>query len=131
MILTLSAPSGSGISLDFSKQLGESVELCCFEFVEPPIEFRLARGGLPLQEWQGGNTEIYDLQHGPGIKEWCRDGHWFINDLDHRKGTITCGVLSKGLMMETRGIGLNFVLLVWPREGTWRVQKSVLTQLVL
>ena len=42
---------------------------------------------------------------------------------------MTCGVLSRGLLMETRGIGFNFVLLIWPREGTWRVQKSVLTQL--
>ena len=131
MILTLSAPSGSGVSLDFSNQLGESVELCCFEFVEPPIEFRLTRRDLPLQEWQAGNTEMYDLQHGPGIKQWCRDGHSFINDLDYRKDVMTCGVLSKGLVMETRGIGLNFILLVWPREGTWRAQKSVLTQLVL
>ena len=131
MILTLSAPSGSGITLDFSNQLGESVELCCFQFVKPPIEFRLMRRGFPLQEWQAGNAEMYDLQHGPGIKRWCRDGHWFINDLDHRKDVMTCGILSKGLVMETRGIGLNFVLLVWPREGTWRIQKSILTQLVL
>ena len=131
MILTLSAPSGSSISLDFNNQFGESVELCCFQFVEPPIEFRLTRRGVPLQEWQAGNTEIYDLQHGHGIKEWCRDGHSFVNDLDYRKDVMTGGVLSKGLMMETRGMRLNFVLLIWPREGTWRAQKSVLTQLVL
>lgn len=67
-MLTLSAPSGSDISLDFSNQLGESVELCCFELIEPPVEFRLTRRGLPLQEWQVGNTEMYDLQHGPGIQ---------------------------------------------------------------
>jgi hypothetical protein len=125
VILTLSAPSGSGISLDFSNQLGESVELSCFQFVEPPIEFRLTRRGVPLQEWQAGNAELYDLQHGPGIKEWCRDGHSFINDLDHRNDVMTCGVLAKELIMETRGLGFRFVLLVWPREGTWRVQKSV------
>ena len=122
MILTLSAPSGSDVRLDFSNELGESVELCCFEFVEPPIEFRLTRRGVPLQEWQPANTEMYDLQHGPGIKEWCRDGHWFINDLDHRNDVMRCGVLSKELVVETRVIGLNFVLLVWPREGTCRAQ---------
>ena len=122
MILTLSAPSGSDISLDLSNQFGESVELCYFQFVEPPIEFRLTRQHLPLQEWQSGNTEMYDLQHGPGVKQWCRDGHWFISDLDHRNDVMTCGLLSKGLLMETRGIGLNFILLVWPREGTWRVR---------
>ena len=63
MILTLNALSGSNICLDVSNQFGESVELCCFQFVEPPIEFRLTRRGLPLQEWQAGNTEVYDLQH--------------------------------------------------------------------
>lgn len=122
MILTFSALSGSNVSLDVSNQFGDSVELCCFQFVEPPIEFRLIRRGLPLQEWQAGNTEMYDLQHGPGIKEWCRDGHWFINDLDHRNDLMTCGVLAKELIMETRGLGLPFVLSVWPREGTWRAQ---------
>src|SRR5215471_16142525 len=117
---TLSAPSGSSISLDFSNQFGESVELCCFQFVEPPIEFRLTRRGVPLQEWQAGNTEIYDLQHGHGIKEWCHDGYWFINDLDHRNDVMTCGVLSKELIMETRGLSLPVILLVWPRECTCR-----------
>lgn len=131
MILTLTAPSGFSISLDFSSQLGESVELWCFQFVDPPIEFRLTRRGLPLQEWQPGNTEIYDLQHGPGVKQWGRDGHWFINDLNHREDVSTCGILSTGLVMETRGLGLKCVLLVWPREGTWRVQKPVVKQLTM
>lgn len=131
MILTLAAPSGSNIILDFSSQLGESLELCCFQFVEPPLEFRLTRRGFLLQEWQVGNTEMYDLQHGPGVKQWCRDGHWFINDLDHRSDVMTCGVLAKELIMETRGLSLPVILLIWPREGTWQVQKSVLTQLVL
>lgn len=122
MILTLTAPSGSDISLDVSSQFGESVELCFFQFVEVPIEFRLTRRGLPLQEWQAGNTEMYDLQHGPGIKEWCRDGHWFVNDLNHRNDVMTCAVLAKELIMETRGLSLPVILLVWPREGTCRVQ---------
>lgn len=130
MILPLNAPSGSSISLDFREKLGESVELCCFQFVEPPIEFRLTRRGLPLQEWQAGNSEMYDLQHGPGTKEWGRDGHWFVNDLDHRHDVMTSGVLAKDLVMETRGLGLKFVLLVWPREGTWRTLRPFMTQLV-
>lgn len=122
MILTFSVLSGSNVSLDVSNQFGESVELCCFQFVETPIEFRLSRRGVPLQEWQAGNTEMDDLQHGPGIKEWCRDGHWFVNDLDHRHDVMTCCVLAKELMMETRGLCLTFVLLVWPRESTCRIQ---------
>jgi len=115
VILTFTALSGAHVSLDVSNQFGESVELRCFQFVEPPIEFRLMRRGQPLQEWQAGNTEMYGLQHGPAIKEWCRNGHWFVNDLDHRNDVMTCGVLAKELIMETRGIGLPFVLLVWPR----------------
>ena len=120
MILTLRALSDSSISLDFTKELGESVELDCFQFVTPPIEFRLTRSGVPLQEWQPGNTEIYDLQHGPGIKQWCRDDHWFTNDLNHRGDVSTCGVLSRNLIMETRGLAIQMVLLVWPRDGTYR-----------
>jgi hypothetical protein len=45
MILSLTAPFGTSISLDFRKQLGEPVELQAFHFVRPPIEFRLLRGG--------------------------------------------------------------------------------------
>ncbi|MBZ5505986.1 MAG: hypothetical protein LAO78_10910 [Acidobacteriia bacterium] len=52
MILSLTEPFGTSISLDFRKQLGEPVELQAFHFVTPPIEFRLLRGDLPLQEWQ-------------------------------------------------------------------------------
>jgi len=122
MILTFSALSGSNVSLDVSNQFGESVELCCFQFVEAPIEFRLTRRGLPLQEWQARNTEMYDLQHGPGVKQWGRDDRWFVNDLNHRDDVMTCGVWSQDLVMETRGLGLTFILLVWPREGTWRVR---------
>jgi hypothetical protein len=39
MILTLSAPSGSSVSVDVSNQFGESVELCCFQFVEPQLMY--------------------------------------------------------------------------------------------
>ena len=105
MIIPLTAPFGSIISLDFRKQFGERVELECFHFVVPPIEFRLLRNNMPLQEWQQGNIAMYDLQHGPGSKQWCRDGHWFINDLDHRHDVATCGVLSQKLRLETRGLG--------------------------
>ncbi|MBZ5505111.1 MAG: hypothetical protein LAO78_06470 [Acidobacteriia bacterium] len=120
MMLTLRGPFGSSISLDFRARFGESVELQCFQFVVPPIEFRLVRGSRPLQDWQQSNTEIYDLQHGPGVKEWARDGHSFVNDIDHRHDVMTCGLLSRDLLMETRGLGLDFVLLVWLRESTRR-----------
>ena len=79
---------------------------------------------MPFQKWQAEKAEMYDLQHSPEIKQWGRDGHWFVNDLDHRHDAMTCGVLSRGLVLETRGIGINFILLVWLREGTWRMQQT-------
>ncbi|HET6843509.1 MAG TPA: hypothetical protein VFK06_17790 [Candidatus Angelobacter sp.] len=120
MIITLNGLFGSNISLDLRHQLGESVELECFQFVQPPIEFRLVRNSNPLQDWQAGNTAVYDLQHGPNVQQWARDDHWFINDLAHQGDIVTCGVLSTNLAVETRGLGLTFVLLVWPRESTVR-----------
>lgn len=126
VILTVRAMFGSAASLDFTTQFGESVELECFQFVAPPIEFRLVRKSSPLQGWQAGNTEMYDLQHGPGVHEWKRDGHSFLNDLQHRYDVMTCGVLSKQLSMETRGLGGEFILQVWPRETTIRAAMRIL-----
>jgi hypothetical protein len=124
VIRTLSATFGSSVSLDFRRESGETVELESFQFVTPPVEFRLMRSSVALQEWQAGNTEMYDLQHGPGVREWSRDGHWIKNDLDHRRDVVTCGVLSKDLVMETRGLPLHFVLLVWLRESTCRTLRK-------
>jgi hypothetical protein len=134
MILTVRGLCGNPLSLDVTATLGPSVELQSFQFVVPPIEFRVMRQGVALQEWQAGNTEMYDLQHGPGIRTWCRDGQWFINDLNHRMDVATCGVLSKDLILETRGLALEFLLLVWPREGTFQARSAEslnsLTQIV-
>ncbi len=125
MIRVLSAPFGSSISLDLRTELGERVELESFQFLTPPVEFRLTRNCVVLQEWRPANTEMYDLQHPPGIKEWSRDGHWITNDLDHRHDVQTCGVLAQDLVLETRGLALSFVLLVWVRESTCRPPKLV------
>jgi hypothetical protein len=122
VILTFSGLFGSTLSLDLRKRFGESVELESFHFVTPPVEFRLTRLGVPLQDWQAANTEMYDLQHGPLVANWERAGHRFTNDLRHRSDAMTCGVLSRDLCMETRGLAMQFVLLVWPRESTVRVQ---------
>lgn len=134
MILTIRGKCGNLLSLDLTATLGPSVELQCFQFVVPPVEFRLTRRGSALQEWQIANTEIYDLQHGPGVTRWCRDERWFINDLNHRTDIVTCGVLSKDLAMETRGLAFDFLLLVWPREGTFHARAATslntLTQIV-
>lgn len=134
MILTIRGICGNPLSLDLTATLGPSVELQSFQFVVPPIEFRLMRQDVALQERQAGNTENYDLQHGPGVTMWCSDGHWFINDLNHRADVATCGVLSKDLVMETRGLALDFLLLVWPREGTYRARSAAsvdsLTQII-
>jgi hypothetical protein len=62
MMLSLRAPFGGAISLDLRGQFGDRVELQCFQFVIPPVEFRLVRNGMPLQEWQPANPDMYDLQ---------------------------------------------------------------------
>ena len=123
MMLSLRAPFGGTLSLDLRKRFGDRVEFGCFQFLIPPFEFRLVRNSKPLQEWQPANTEMYDLQHGPGVAQWARDNHWFINDLDHRHDVLTCGLLSQDLMMETRGLGFDFLLLVWLRDGTWHAPR--------
>jgi hypothetical protein len=130
MILAIKGTCGNPLSLDFANALGPSVELQCFQFIVPPIEFRLMRHGMALQDWQLGNTDSYDLQHGPGATTWCRDNHWFINDLNHRTDVTTCGVLSKNLVMKTRGLALEFLLLVWTREATFQASSAVLRELV-
>jgi hypothetical protein len=120
MIIPIRGIAGQSISLDLREQLGERVEIDCFHFLVPPIEFRLVRNGLPLQEWQAGSQDMYDLQHPAEAKEWSRAGHWFSNDVEHRDDVVTCGVLSKELAVETRGLGFPIELLVWPRESTCR-----------
>jgi hypothetical protein len=124
VIRSISAAFGSSVQLDFRNEFGEKVEVESFQFITPPIEFRLVRHGVPLQDWQAGNTEMYDLQHGPSVNEWSRDGHRIINDLDHRHDVSTCGVLSKDLVMETQGLAFRFVLLVWLRESTCRTPRT-------
>jgi hypothetical protein len=62
---------------------------------------------------------MYDLQHAPGVTHWSRGHHWFLNDLDHRTDAVTCGMLSRDLAMEMRGLAFRFLLLVWLRDGTW------------
>ena len=56
------------------------------------------------------------------MTQWTRDGHLFINDLDHRRDVMTCGLLSLNLTTETRGLAVDFILLVWLREGTQRAR---------
>jgi hypothetical protein len=120
MVLKFTGSFGSAISLDLAEKLGDRVELQCFQFVVSPIEFRLLRHGTPLQEWQEGNVESYDLQHSPTVKEWSRNNHRFVNDLAHRNDVATCGLLSQEVIMETRGLLGDFLLLVWPRMSACR-----------
>jgi hypothetical protein len=129
VIVTIRGLGGQTLSLDLRQQLGERVELELFHFVEPPLEFRLVRKGLPLQDWQSAGAELYDLQHPPKCKRWSRDNHFFVNDLVHRTDVATCGVLSKDLGIETRGLALPIVLLVWPRETTFTAKPAVVESL--
>jgi len=118
VIVTIEGLAGQRLNLDLSERLGARVELECFQFITPPIEFRLTRDGLPLQDRQIGNRDLYDLQHGPAVKDWSRDDHLFVNDCHHRNDVATCGVLSKGLTIETTGLNFAITLMVWPREST-------------
>jgi len=43
-----SAVFGTTLSLDLRSQFGQSVELQCFHFITPSIEFRLMRNDLAL-----------------------------------------------------------------------------------
>jgi hypothetical protein len=129
VILSLTGVFGGTIDLDLRGQFGEQVELQCFQFITPPIEFRLMRNDTPLHEWQRANTEMYDLQHPSSVADWARDGHSFVNDVHHRDDAVTCGVLSKDLKMETRGLALTFILMVWLRESTIREQHANLVAL--
>jgi hypothetical protein len=124
MIITIDYHAGDVIRLDLREQLGDSVELECFQFVVPPIEFRLVRNRVPLQDWQPGNTRMYDLQHPSGTKGWSRDEHQLSDELQHRPEHMTCGVLCKDLVIETTGLAFPIVLLVWPRESTCRMKLS-------
>jgi hypothetical protein len=56
MMLSLRAPFGSTISLDLREKFGDRVELDCFQFVIPPVEFRLIRLGRPLQDGKRGTV---------------------------------------------------------------------------
>jgi len=89
----------------------------------------LVRNRVPLQDWQAGNTEMYNLQHPPRVKKWSRNGHCFTNDLEHRDDVLTCGVLARDLAVETTGLGFPVELLVWPRESTCRPGSSTSTLL--
>jgi len=124
MILKFTGRFGSPVNLELTEKLGKRAELQCFQFVEPPPKFRLVRHATFLQEWQEGNTDLYDLQHGPAVKEWSRHNHWFVNDLVHRDDVLTCGILSQDVIMETRSLAGNYLLLVWPRMSTCRSNYS-------
>jgi hypothetical protein len=119
MIVTYKGSAGARVSLDLTEQLGPRAEIEFFEFSPPPPEFRLTRNGVALQEWQCWADGTFDLQHPPTAKCWCRDGRQFFNDLEHRNDVATCGVLSKDLVIETRGLAAEFTLFVWPRQGTY------------
>jgi len=92
--------------LIFKGQYGSTIDLHAyreiqgFEFVNPPIEFRFVRGGLPISNWRPPAPGYVSLLHpvvaGPNVR--------------------TQGLDATNLAVETRGLGETFTLLVWPRE---------------
>lgn len=94
VILTYQGNYGAAVWLDMEGELEG------FQFVNPPIEFRLIRDGSPFTEWQVCDTEYHTPQR-------------------PRVGG-TCGLEAKGLAIETRGLCRRFTLLIWRRDGTFR-----------
>lgn len=94
MILTYHGTYGDSVSLNMDGELEG------FEFIEPPIDFRVVRDGSPITEWERCDSEYHTL-------------------LRPRLGG-TCGLSAQGLTIQTRGLCGRFTLLVWRREGTFR-----------
>jgi hypothetical protein len=103
MIVEYRGAYGSTVAIELAGELEG------YGFINPPIEFRLLRSGGPISEWQQCDAEYHSLLR-PVI----------ANDILRTRGLEAAGV-----SFETRGLGGEFVLLVWRREGTFSNPQSV------
>lgn len=94
MILKFTGLYGSTVDLNGSG------EIQGYEFLEPPIEYRFMRDGLPISEWMLLEPRYITLLH-----PVCTD-----------EGVRTVGFDTKGVTIETRGLAGTFILLIWRRE---------------
>jgi hypothetical protein len=92
-MLTFKASYGSTINLH------REGEIEGIEFLQPPIEYRFLRKGVPISDWALPAIGYVSLLH-PLIL----DGELRTRGLDARH-----------LAVETRGLRGSFILLVWPR----------------
>lgn len=94
MILIFKGQYGSTIDLH------REGELQGYEFLEPPIEYRFVRAGVPISEWA------------PAVPAYISLLRPVVTD----SKVATKGLDATNLGIETRGLAGNFTLLVWPRE---------------
>lgn len=83
-------------------QVDQPGEIEGYQFINPPVEFRLLRTGRPITEWGPCDTDYHSLLRPVVANETLR----------------TRGLEASGLGIETRGLCGNFILLIWRREGT-------------
>ena len=94
MIRVFKGPYGS------IADLGRDGEIQGYEFLDPPIEYRFSRAGVPTSDWTAPISGFVSLLRTVAIDETVR----------------TRGLDATNLAIETRGLAGSFVLLVWPRE---------------
>ena len=94
MIISFKAEYGSTIDLH------REGEIQGYEFLEPPVEFRFVRNGVPLCDWATPACGYVSLLH-PEVN----------NSI-----VTTRGMDAMHLAIETRGLAGTFTLLVWPGE---------------
>lgn len=75
-------------------------EIQGYEFLDPPIEYRFLRAGVPISDWTAPISGFVSLLRPVAI-----DG-----------AVRTRGLDATNLAIETRGLLGSFILLVWPRE---------------
>ena len=94
MILKFTGLYGSTVDLNGS---GE-IQGC--EFLDPPVEYRFLRAGLPVSDWMLPERRYITLLH----------------PLCTNEGVRTVGLDTKDVTIETRGLAGTFILLIWQRE---------------
>jgi len=94
MILKFTGQYGSTVDLNGSG------EIQGYEFLDPPVEYRFLRAGLPISDWISPKLHYTTLLHP------------VRSDNDVR----TIGFDTTDVTIETSGLAGTFILLVWQRE---------------
>lgn len=94
MILKFTGPYGSAIDLNGSG------EIQGYEFLDPPVEYRFLRAGLPISDWMSPELHYITL----------------LQPVSTDEGVRTEGLDTKNVTVETRGLAGTLILLIWQRE---------------